>query len=119
VGAHKSRWLYDADVENVVALEGLAAAVADDPAHHLRGQLARKPHSGSGAAGVVLATNEPNRFPGQGLGEPAVVSFLHVFSIGWAPGRLEPRRKGDLNAGGEGFERGQRSPALTQSRAWR
>jgi hypothetical protein len=80
--AGKSRWLYDADVEDVVALEGLAAAVADDAAHHLRGQLARKPHAGGGATGVVLATNEPNRFPGQWLGEPSIVSALHVRSIG-------------------------------------
>jgi hypothetical protein len=110
--AHKSRWLYDPDVENVVALEGLAAAVADDAAHHLRGQLARKPHSGGDAAGIVLATNEPNRFPGQWLGEPTVVFALHVFSIGSAVRRLERRRGRDLNAA-------EIAPALAQSPAWR
>ena len=89
MGAGKSHWLYDPEVESVVAREGLAAAVADDAAHHLRRQLAGKPHPGGGAAGVVLDTNEPNRFPGPWLGEPAVVCALHVFSIGWAVRKLE------------------------------
>ena len=101
MGADKSRWLYDAHVDEVVALEGLAAAVADDAAHHLRGQQLRKPHSGGGATGVVLATNEPNRFPGQWLGEPTVICALHVFSIGSAEGRLEPGRRAGLNAARE------------------
>ena len=48
----------DPVVEDVVALEGLAAAVTDHPAHRLRGQLEGKPHIGRGAARLVLAANE-------------------------------------------------------------
>jgi hypothetical protein len=68
----------DADVEGLVGLEGLAAAVANDAAHHRRGQHLRKPHAGGGAAGVMPAANEPHRLAGEWLWEPSVVFTRHI-----------------------------------------
>jgi len=95
VGKWKS-WSEDAGaddpvVEDVVALEGLAAAVTDHPAHRLRGQLEGKPHTGSGAARLVLAANEADRLSGHRHGKPSVVSKLHGVPIDLTRGKHEPR----------------------------
>ena len=83
--------LCDADVEDLVGLEGLVAAVADDAAHHRRGQHLRQPDAGGGAAGVVPAANQPHGFAGERLGEPSVV-FTRPTSV------QSDRRAGDLSA---------------------
>ncbi len=74
----RPRRVCHADVEDVGALEGLAAAVADHPAHRPCGQLARKPHAGGGAAGVVVAENQPHGFAGRWLGKAPVALDLHA-----------------------------------------
>jgi hypothetical protein len=68
----------DAVVDDVVALEGLVAALTDHSAHRLRRQLDGKPNTGSGAARLVLAANEADRLTGHRHGKPSVVSKLHV-----------------------------------------
>jgi hypothetical protein len=67
----------DPVVMHDVALEALAAPVADHPPHGPRGKRPGKPHARGGAAGLVPGPNEPYGLPGERHREAAVVSALH------------------------------------------
>ena len=90
--AKRSRLLDDdlenAEIEHLVALEALATAGADDPAHRPGGKRLREPHPGRGAARLVLAADDPDRFADGGLGKPPVFA-LHGYSIGSHEAKLE------------------------------
>jgi hypothetical protein len=62
---------------NDLALEALAAPVADDAPHGPRGKRPGQTHARGGAAGIVPGPNEPHGLPGNRLREAAVASALH------------------------------------------
>lgn len=80
-GVVPPRWVNDAYVQNLIGIEGLVAAVADDPAHRLGVQHLGQPHPGGGAAAIVLGANQANRCPAQRLREPAVVFALFALHV--------------------------------------
>ena len=77
----RPRWVNDAHVQNLIGIEGLVAAVADDPAHCRGVQHLGQPHPGGGTAAIVLGANQANRFTAQRLREPAVVFALFALHV--------------------------------------